>query len=385
MVEYYCKDYNFEKADKYLKIIDDKYERIKGDLIAESFYYGTKAVYYEIVEEFDKALEFAKEKERISHIINYGADKMESHLLLSNIYYQLGDYQKSIDNKNEYLEIKDSIFNMSSANSLAYYQTLYETEKKEKELVEKNANIQLLEKDNETFKKLSGIVGIVAILLFGLALLYRNQRDLKNKKDLQEKYSQDLLQSQEDERKRISNDLHDGLGQKLLIIKNKLISSGNNSAKVIVEDTIEEVRRISKDLHPFQLQELGLTKAIEHTINQIDENTSLFISSKIENIDNLFLKEQEINIYRIVQESLTNIIKHAEAEAGRVSVKKAGHDITISIKDNGIGFDFPNKYKDKKSLGLKTLVERTKFLNGQMKVQSGKGQGTLIEFIFPLT
>lgn len=208
---------------------------------------------------------------------------------------------------------------------------------------------------------------------------------LKNKKILQEKFSQELLVSQEEERKRISKDLHDGLGQQLLLIKNKVVRSNDDEAKNLVETAIEEVRGISRDLHPFQLQELGITKAIEMTLSQIDENTTLFISSEIDNIDNIFDKRQEINIFRIVQESLSNIIKHANAEASKVTLKRNLNSIFLEIKDNGIGFDFSEKYQNIKSMGLKTLLERTKFLNGQMKVTSKKNQGTTIEFIFPTT
>jgi len=325
---------------------------------------------------------FANKKIEISHTLNHEEDKMESHLLLSNIHNKLGNYKQSLENKNEYYQIKDSIYNQSSANALAYFQTLYETEKKGKELIEKNSNIQLLEKDNDTFKKLSIIIGVAVVLLFGLILLIRNQKDLKGKKVLQEQFSQDLLQSQENERIRISKDLHDGIGQKLLILKNKLEETEN---KQLVNETIEEVRTISRDLYPFQLQEMGITKAIEHTITQIDENTTLFISSEIDNIDYIFKKEQEVNIYRIVQESLSNIIKHAKAEASKVSIKRLADKIIISIKDNGVGFDFNDKYQETNSLGLKTLLERTKFLSGQMKIQSKKGDGTLIEFTFPVS
>jgi signal transduction histidine kinase len=201
---------------------------------------------------------------------------------------------------------------------------------------------------------------------------------------LQERFSQDLLVSQEEERKRISSDLHDGLGQRLLVLKNKLIANGDLESQKMVDTTIEEVRTITRDLHPFQLQELGITKAIEHTISEIDENTSLFISSDIDNIDDVFTKEQEVNIYRIVQEGLSNVVKHATAEATKLTVKKATNSVMIAIRDNGIGFDFPEKYQDTKSLGLKTLLERTKSLNGQMKVQSRKENGTLLEFQFPI-
>jgi signal transduction histidine kinase len=294
------------------------------------------------------------------------------------------DYKNSLESNRASRAIKDSIYNRSSANSLAYYQTLYEIEKQEKELVEKSTSISLLEKDNENFKKALLFGGITIIFGFGLILLYRNHRHLKTHKILQEKFSQELLISQEGERRRISKDLHDGLGQQLLVIKNKLMIRGDAETKNMVDHAIEEVRAISRDLHPFHLQELGITKAIKYTLNLIDENTALFISSEIDNIDNIFSKEDEMNIYRIVQESLSNILKHANADAGRVSVKKFNNNILISIRDNGIGFDFAEKYQDVKSLGLKTLLERTKFLKGQMKVTSKKETGTILEFQFPL-
>src|SRR5690554_5609270 len=129
---------------------------------------------------------------------------------------------------------------------------------------------------------------------------------------------------------------------------------------------------------------MGITKAIEYTIDQNDENTSLFISAELDNIDNIVSKDNEVNIYRIVQESLSNILKHAKAGAGKVSIKKFTDHISISIKDNGEGFDFNERYRDSKSLGLKTLMERTKFLKGQMKVTSKKESGTELEFEFPL-
>jgi signal transduction histidine kinase len=91
-----------------------------------------------------------------------------------------------------------------------------------------------------------------------------------------------------------------------------------------------------------------------------------------------------VNIYRIVQESLNNIIKHAHAGASRVSVKKLANEVIILVKDNGKGFDFSQRFQDVKSLGLKTLLERTKVLNGQMKVQSKIDMGTSIEFQIPL-
>jgi len=384
LAEYYSRRGDLKKAIQEIELIEPRYIKVTEDRYAELNYSGAKATYLKAIGDYEKSLTFAKKKLESATDLGYEEEVLDAYLMLSEIYKEMKSYEKSLINKDIYSRIRDSIYNRANANSLAYYQTKFEIQEKEKELVEKNTNIQLLEKDSQTFKNLMFFVSLAFMLIFGIILLYRNRQNLKSKKNLQEEFSQKLLVSQEQERMRISKDLHDGIGQQLLLLKNKLITSGNESAKKMVDTTIDEVRNISRDLHPFALQELGITKAIEHTLTQIDENTVLFISSEIDNIDDIFSPEGEVNIYRIIQESLSNIIKHAKAEATKVLVKKFANNITISIKDNGVGFDFSEKYKDKKSLGLKTLLERTKFLNGQMKVISRKENGTLIEFKFPL-
>jgi tetratricopeptide (TPR) repeat protein len=384
LIEYYCNQNQIIEAKKHLDLLEALDYDLSVNPAAKLNYLSGKAKYIQTTGNYEQAVVLAQEKLAVAKSLGIEDEIMGTYSFLSELYFDLGDYKKSIESSQASNEIKDSIYNRSTANALAYYQTLYETEKKEKELVEKSSNISLLEKDNESFKKAMLFLGIAILLSFGVILLYRNQRHLKSNKVLQEKFSQELIISQESERRRISKDLHDGIGQQLLVIKNKLITNGDVDTKQMVDHTIEEVRAISRDLHPFQLQELGITRAIEYTINQIDENTTLFISAEIDNIDNVFSKEDEVNIYRIIQESLSNILKHANAEAGKVSVKMIANNILISIRDNGVGFDFADKYQDVKSLGLKTLLERTKFLKGNMKVTSKKDNGTILEFQFPL-
>ncbi len=384
LIEYYCGQNQLVEAKKHLDLLSSMEYDFAGDPSAEMNYLGAKSEYLRTIGKYEEALILLEKKLDLARNLGIEDEIMITYSSLSEVYYDLGDYKKSIINSRASTDLKDSIYNKSTANALAYYQTLYETEKKEKKLVEKTGDVNLLEKENEGFKKIMLFAGVSVILFFGLILLYRNQRHLKANKIIQEKFSQKLLIFQEEERRRISKDLHDGVGQQLLVIKNKLMANGDKDTRQMVDQTIEEVRSISRDLHPFQLQELGITKAIEHTITQIDENTKLFISAEIDNIDNIFSKEDEINIYRIVQESLSNILKHAQAEAGKVSVKKLSDNIMISIRDNGVGFDFGEKYQDVKSLGLKTLLERTKFLKGQMKVTSKKETGTVLEFQFPI-
>jgi len=384
LMEYYSANNNLRRAKEELDLIEPYLSQILGDRFAELSYNGAKSSYLMAIGDLDSSLDFAQIKLEIADSLGIEDEIMGSHLMLSEIYRKIGDYEMSLESKDRYSKMRDSLYYRSNTNSLAYYKSRYDIQEKEKEFSKQKSDIRLLEKDSETFKNLMFFVSLAIMLLFGIVLLYRNRQNLNSKKKLQEVFSQKLLVSQEEERRRISKDLHDGIGQQLLLIKNKLILIGDQETKKMVDMTIDEIRNISRDLHPFALQELGITRAIEHTLQRIDENTTLFISSEIDNIDDLFSPEEEVNIYRIVQESLSNIIKHANAEASKVLVKKYTNNITISIKDNGVGFDFPAKYQDKKSLGLKTLLERTKFLKGQMKVISKKENGTLIEFKFPI-
>ncbi|MFK8060190.1 MAG: sensor histidine kinase [Polaribacter sp.] len=200
---------------------------------------------------------------------------------------------------------------------------------------------------------------------------------------MQEVYSQKLLLSQEEERKRISKDLHDSLGQSLLLIKNKVSLKSDENTKELVNNAIEEMRNISRVLHPFQLEEIGISRALENLISQLDENyKDILIFGDIDDTMNVLNPNQEVNIFRIVQECISNIIKHANADSAKITLLNKENEIIISIKDNGVGFDFSEKYNDFKSLGLKTIKERVKFLKGTLKVDSIKNQGTTFTIQF---
>ena len=231
LIEYYCEQNQIIEAKKHLDQLEALDFDLSGNPPAELNFLGGKAKYLQTIGNYEVALALAKKKLEIAKSLGMEDEIMGTYSFLSEIYYDMGEYKKSIENNQASAAIKDSIYNRSTANALAYYQTLYETEKKEKELVEKTTSISLLEKDNESFKKAMLFGGIAILLGFGLILLYRNQRHLKSNKVLQEKFSQELLISQEGERRRISKDLHDGIGQQLLVIKNKLMSSGDADTK----------------------------------------------------------------------------------------------------------------------------------------------------------
>ena len=240
-------------------------------------------------------------------------------------------------------------------------------------------------KENEAKQRLLLFGGIGLLLSFLIFYLYRNRKTLQKEKKLQEEYAQKLLLSQEDERKRISKDLHDSLGQSLLLIKNKVSLKSDEKTKELVNNAIEEMRSISRVLHPFQLEDIGISRALENLVHQLDENyKDIYIFGDIEDIQGVLTPEKEVNVFRIVQECLSNIIKHSEAVSAKIELMRVKNHISFSIKDNGIGFDFSEEYNDFKSLGLKTIKERVKFLNGTLKIDSEKDAGSTFKILFPI-
>jgi signal transduction histidine kinase/ligand-binding sensor domain-containing protein len=220
-------------------------------------------------------------------------------------------------------------------------------------------------------------------------LIYHNRvSHLREIAETKTAFSRQLIESQEAERKRIAAELHDGLGQNLVVIKNRAmlgLKKGDDKERVAKElDSIfesasqglEEVREITNNLRPQLLDRLGLTKAINAMLKQV--SGVIEIESKIDSIDGIFNETQEISIYRIVQESINNIIKHSDASDAMVRIKRDESKVLITIKDNGKGFDFENT-KSKSGFGLNGLKERAQLLNGEFSIYSKIGEGTKIE------
>jgi signal transduction histidine kinase len=226
-------------------------------------------------------------------------------------------------------------------------------------------------------------VAMSVTLLYG----FIQWRLAKLKKERNDKmaFAEALIVAQEKERKRIARDLHDGIGQSLLLIKKELDSNHKvtRENQQLITETLEEVRSISHDLHPFQLEKFGLTAAIEEVITKIEKSTDLFISKEIENIDKTLTAKGEINLFRTIQESFNNIVKHAEATAAKISIYNEGLFIIVKIQDNGKGFDHELAISTSKSLGLKTMLERIAAIGGQLKMEKGTPKGTIILIRIP--
>lgn len=223
----------------------------------------------------------------------------------------------------------------------------------------------------------------LVILLSILGFWYIKQ--LKKRHQLKEQFATQLINTQENERSRIAKELHDSIGQKLLLLKNTLLLKNENTDNSIplVEDTIHEVREMSHNLHPFQFEALGLTASLHNLIDAFQKTSPIFFSADIDQIENLILKEKEIFIFRMLQECISNVIKHSKATACNLNVSKNEKNIQFQLKDNGIGFESELYKNSISNLGLKTLKERAQFINAQLNITSKPQKGTTITITIP--
>ena len=150
----------------------------------------------------------------------------------------------------------------------------------------------------------------------------------------------------------------------------------------LTEETIRDIRTISYNLHPYQLKQLGLTKAIKSIISRASESAKIKFNYEVDNIDKLFPGEIEINIYRMIQEGINNALEHSNATEIYISVLKGVKEISIHIKDNGVGFNLSEN--SDKGLGIMSLNERAKFCNAKAEIDSRPGKGTLVDISIPV-
>lgn len=230
----------------------------------------------------------------------------------------------------------------------------------------------------------------------GIALYVKRINKLKRERDRQEEVSTLLIEKQEEERTRIAGEMHDSLGQLLLVMKNRALQqirkeSTDPASKDLLENisddvsrTLKTVREISHNLRPPELDRLGITETIRAQLDDISKSVAFSIHSEIESIDGLIPKEKEINFIRIVQEAFSNIIKHAEASHVEIRLSVKSNNIILTIRDNGRGFDSQNSGANQIGLGFTTLSERVRILRGTYNLDSYPGKGTFIVVNIPV-
>lgn len=267
------------------------------------------------------------------------------------------------------------------------------------------ADVQALEtihkrKDGTTFPV---AIGSSAMIINGnklYQLIIRDMTKTREKEEALKFLSSRLLIIQENERERISKELHDELGQALVVLKFQLKSINSKYAKAnktvhidfasllqYLDGVIEKVRRLSWDFSPRSLEKSGLSATIQNLLEEFGEHYDILWSPEdLQGIDDLFSPLTQVSIYRIFQESLTNIGRHAEASQISVSLDKQEDHISFTVADNGKGFEVNecNRQKPGKCIGLASMQERAQLAGGSLEIRSQPGTGTKIIFNMPI-
>ncbi|HKE60328.1 MAG TPA: ABC transporter substrate binding protein, partial [Pyrinomonadaceae bacterium] len=220
-----------------------------------------------------------------------------------------------------------------------------------------------------------------------LLIIIRDVTELKNSERALRNMTGQLIHLRDEEQRRIAAELHDGLGQRLSIIRNRAIicmmdMSDHESVHEQLEEIsstalsgIDEVREIAHNLRPYELDRLGLASAVESMVRKVSDATSMQLSTDLDQIDGLLSSAAEISVYRIVQEGLNNVIKHAEASEARVGIKRVNGEVVVSIQDNGKGIGPSREARSESNggFGLAGIAERARMLGARHKIDSTPG------------
>jgi PAS domain S-box-containing protein len=267
----------------------------------------------------------------------------------------------------------------------------------DKRFIRKDGGIVHAHISGKCLRDPGGQIGTLVAMVQDITARKLAEEALRASEAMLEKHARQLITSQEAERTRIAAELHDSLGQNLLLIKNRAqLALGKESKDAdlrkqiedisnLASQTIAEVRQISRDLHPPQLDHLGLTRALEAMINNTARASEITFGHKLDFVDDIFPKEAAMNLYRIVQESLNNILKHSRAKRAEIKLERDVHEVQLKITDDGCGFEPDGSGDDPKGLGLKNIAERVKMLGGKFKINSQLGKGACVEVTIPFS
>ena len=342
----------------------------------------SQSVYY-----YNKALEILEETNDLLNIKN-------TYKGLSDNYALVNDYKKAYNFQSLFVTVKDSLFNEENVKSINVLQKQFETEKKNKEIVKQR--LELEQQENEIKEKNSqmtllysvSLLLVLAVILIGLVYKQKHKRKkqelLTLKREYQIKSLESLIEGEEKERLRIAKELHDGVNGDLSAIKFKLSSlleTNNrviNEAIVMIDNSCAQVRAISHNLVPPSLENFNLVEATENYCHNLDavnyqDITFQYIGDAIP-----LSKKAEVNAFRIIQELVTNALKHAEANEINVQISYRANVIQITVEDDGKGFDRETVKTD--GIGLENIKSRIDYLNATLDfISNSKGTSYTID------
>ncbi|WP_300349120.1 sensor histidine kinase [Chryseobacterium sp.] len=395
----YMSDNQYKNFNKTLFHLDAAKKLIEdiGDSNLYFLYYYNCGGYYYKKGQYSDAIDYYFKAEKIAQNssipLDYKISLMDD---LNTVLEKNGDYKKAYQYQKIYHKLNDSIFSVEKAKNINEIITKYEVDKK-------NNQILLLNQQKEFQEKKSKLVLVSSLLLILILIgilyfVYKKsqfQKKLRHQENINhEQEKEKLLQEQEikemnalikgtdSERNRIAKDLHDGIagdlaGIKLLLAKENLDLNNKNLEKIQdnLSDVFQEIRQISHNLSINNLKDKNLKNLLSdleanyRKRNEFNFDVHIYPEDALDDLSEI----KKINIYRVLQELLNNISKHAKATEVELSVNRHLDDINFIITDNGIGFSI-----DEKGIGLKNIQERLEIISGVINIHSDKTKGTSV-------
>ncbi len=304
-------------------------------------------------------------------------DAANAYYSLYNIALTQTGSNSALDYYLSYDSVRTILTDLKNRDFAAEMESKYESQQKslkiltqEKELGQKRALNWIL------------MLSVLGTVLLASALVARLQLQRSRREArLQQQFTRGLLKNTEEERGRIAVELHDGISHELLLLKNKL-HQDVTVAEEQINSIINDIRMLSRNLHPAMLDKIGLKLSIEHLCEQLVNGGKLFVSAGIDYSKQL-PPDDELQLYRLIQESLNNVIKYADAHAAKVTIHPEDGQLLVTVMDNGKGFDVTGQLQSGHAFGLHSMIERGRALGGKTTINSSL-QGTTIHLEIPL-
>lgn len=390
----YLQQKKFTKAEELnLKSLAIR-EKLKDPFTLALGYSDMGTMYLEM-KQYPKAIYYFIKSNAIAKNLQYLELQSSNYKYLSETNAQFGNFKESLLNHQEYTRLKDSIYRIESSKQIEALSTQYETKKKEQQIQLQKFTIQR----KNIF--IGFIIGLFVLVIITGSLFYSKYK-INQKVKLQEEIlkqqeiaTKAIIAAEENERQRIAKDLHDGVGQLMSAAKMNLSVIQDNlnfetevqqksfeKTIMLIDESCKEVRSVSHNMMPNALLKSGLASGIRDFINKLDARI-LKINLFTEGLDHHLDENIELVLYRIIQECVNNVIKHAKASSLDITIIKDENELSVSIEDNGIGFDTSDKNKFE-GIGLKNISTRIQYLKGTVEWDSSIGKGTAIVIQVPI-
>lgn len=351
--------------------------------------------------QYDRAIVALHEAQTKALAENYRAALVEIYDVLSKTYEAKSAFKQALSYRNAQTALSDSLLNEGMTEQMAEMQTRYETEKATRELEKQAALFEVEAAKSEQNRQQRNFLAVFLVTLILLGWLfygrlrYKQQLKIEQvKREQQEAGHRSILETEEKERIRISRELHDGIGQQLAALKlnlglfsdNILVDSLHreklNDLVALTADLSKEIRTVAHSLMPNALLRAGLATAAREFLQQLSSER-IKIDFEVIGLNDRLSHLQELTLFRIIQESMSNILKHAEATQVSIQLIRHEQEINLLIEDNGKGFT-PSIALVQSGLGLKNIQNRLKEVGGEVDFDSQPGRGTTVNVRLPL-